>query len=370
MDLTSAGLPEPDRTLAAILHQPGLLAQTPEQSRDSLLEAAEHHGVAGLLLHRLATSSEPALASWDHLRRLAARQSAAAALRDGEALAVLRRAAGAGLPLVVIKGLALAYTVYPHPWIRERSDTDLLVREDDLPRFDRLFGELGYTLLPHVRGALTLPQCHYYKDDAHGFRHAWDLHWRLTSSQALRDTLDERAVRARAEEIASLAGARVPSRADALLLACVHRLAHHFDDRRLIWLWDIRLLLEQMNEVDINLFVQMAARPASAAACARSLQVAQELTGATLPNALVAVVDTPADGGAAFLWSQSRRPITYLVGELRAARPRDRARLLRERVLPSLSSMRERYPSVPTALLPFAYVWRLAAGIPKWVRRR
>jgi len=39
---------------------------------------------------------------------------------------VLAALAGAGLPVLLLKGAALAYTLYPEPHLRDRSDTDLL----------------------------------------------------------------------------------------------------------------------------------------------------------------------------------------------------------------------------------------------------
>lgn len=369
MDL-NAGRHDPERELASLLREPRLLATPPENPVNSLLEAADRHGVLGLLLGRAIGTGISLHPLWMPLRERVAGQSAAAALRDAEALEVLRRAQAAELDVVVLKGLALAHTVYPHPWARERRDTDLLVRESDVPRFDRFFEGRGYTLLPHVRGDLTLPQRHYHRDDDRGFRHAWDLHWRVTSSQVLRHALPEEELWARAEPLAALGNARIPSRPDALLHACIHRLAHHYDDPRLIWLWDIRLLLESMTATEVEMFARLAGRLASAAACGHSLEVARELAGAAIPDGLQPLLDSQPHSTASFLWSGSRRRITYFAGELRAARTRDRFKLLRERVLPPLSSMRERYRSVPRALLPFMYIWRLILGVPKWIRAR
>jgi hypothetical protein len=308
---------------------------------------------------------------WIGLRERAAAQIAAAALRDAESMRVLEHARRAGFPLVVLKGLALAYTVYAEPWIRERGDTDLLVRHADIGSFDSLFRDLGYALVPQIRGELTLPQRQYLRADERGFKYAWDLHWRLTASQALRFALPEEQVWANAVSVAVLGHASVPSRADALLLACLHRLAHHHDEKRLIWLWDIRLLLEAMTDTEWAAFDELVACDEnSAAAAAHSLAVARDWVGAPIPDRLSPLIERSAHVPAAFLWGGSHRRVTYLIGELRAARRQDRLPLLRERLFPTLSSMRERYPSVPGILLPLAHVWRLAIGIPRWIRRR
>lgn len=370
MDLSASGPPDAGRQLAALLCDPAGLPSLAEESAGSVIETAASHGVAGLLLTRAALAGISPGPAWAELRERAAAQMAASALRDAESMRVLDRARYSELPLVVLKGLALAYTVYAQPWTRERGDTDLLVHRDDIARFDRLFQDLGYAVLPHVRGELTLPQRHYVRDDERGFRHAWDLHWRLTTSQALRFALPEDRVWANAATAPALVGAKMPARSDALLLACIHRLAHHFDDKRLIWLWDIRLLLEAMTEEDLAAVEKGVTRDARAAAAARqSLSVARDWVAVRIPDRLGVILEMSTDTAPAFLWSGSRRRITYLIGEVRAARRQDRLRLLVERVLPSRSSMRERYPSVPELLLPFAYLWRLAIGIPGWIRK-
>jgi hypothetical protein len=49
-----------------------------------------------------------------------------------------------GVRPLLLKGASLAYTVYPSPALRPRGDTDLLVREGDLPRVAQILRKLGY----------------------------------------------------------------------------------------------------------------------------------------------------------------------------------------------------------------------------------
>ena len=53
--------------------------------------------------------------------------------------------AAAGVPALITKGTALAYTVYPQPWLRPRTDTDLLVRHEDVPAASLALQACGYT---------------------------------------------------------------------------------------------------------------------------------------------------------------------------------------------------------------------------------
>lgn len=360
-----------DAVLAAALREPRALVGTTMEA-ESLAEAADRHGVAAVLLHHAATAGVPLDSLEAPLRARAAGTAAAIAARDRESIRMLASLDRARVRHVVLKGLALAYTVYPQPWMRPRSDSDLLVRASDLPALDEVFRAEGYARLPHVRGDLTLPQRHYDKVDRAGAQHNWDVHWRLTSSHVLAEAPSDDEVWEHAGAVDAIGGAAAPALPHTLMIACVHRLAHHHDDPRLVWLWDIRLLLEAMSAEDVNEFGRLAARDlASASACGRSLAVARDLCGAPIPPVLLPLLDASSVATpAAFLWSGSRKRVTYLMGELRAMPAGRRLRALREHVFPSLSSMRERYPSAPRALLPLLYPWRLMMGVPKWLSNR
>ena len=45
-------------------------------------------------------------------------------------------------------------------------------------------------------------------------------------------------------------GARMPSLVGSIVLASIHRLAHHQQQERLIWLYDVRLLATLLNDAD------------------------------------------------------------------------------------------------------------------------
>src|SRR5262245_40825590 len=102
-----------------------------EDAETCFLDAAAAHRVRPLLAWRLHQSGE--LAQWPATIRTALTDAA----RGEAAVDVVRRQelgrlldafARAGIPVVVLKGAALACSTYPEPWLRPREDTDLLVR--------------------------------------------------------------------------------------------------------------------------------------------------------------------------------------------------------------------------------------------------
>src|SRR5207247_8298772 len=102
--------------------------------------------------------------------------------RESELRGVLSGFAAAGVPALVIKGAALAYSRYPEPWLRHRNDNDVLVRGDGAKAAGCVLSMLGYqpgaNALP---GELANHQLPYVKTDRLGFRHVVDLHWKISN---------------------------------------------------------------------------------------------------------------------------------------------------------------------------------------------
>lgn len=136
----------------------------PEDRLRLLLETAEAHHVAGLVLRRLegddfAGWPEPVAASLrDRLRRLR-RASALAEMQWERAAAAL---AETGIEPVLLKGLDLARSVYDDPVERQIGDVDLLVPRRDLKRAVRRLLDLGYECRLDLRGARGYLRHHFH----------------------------------------------------------------------------------------------------------------------------------------------------------------------------------------------------------------
>ena len=86
-------------------------------------------------------------------------------------------------------------------------------------------------------------QMPFERVDHLGIEHALDIHWRIANPQVVsqvltHDELVERSVTVNVQGHPM----RVPSAVDSLLMACVHRVAHHPDVEKPIWVHDIHLL--------------------------------------------------------------------------------------------------------------------------------
>ena len=372
-------VPDVDALLAAALRGdgppwPGEAGSGADE--DAVLVAADSHGVEALLRRALRPTART---DWpdrvvETLRTRARLHAVTETLQRAEIERALQALHAKGVRPLVLKGAALAYSHYPDAWLRPRVDTDLLIRPNDRAATERVMVDLGYRARRQATGQLVSYQRLWERRDRLQVRHLFDLHTKIANPQLFADALTYDELSARAAPLPLLGPtARGPAAVDALLLACVHRVAHHYDGDRLIWLYDIHLLATAMTSEDLQDVVGRADAKRLRAVCAAGLNVAQARFHTPVPaavtEALTAVRRGRAEPSAAFL-RKNLTQIQVLASDLRRLPWRGRCRLMREHLFPPLASMRQVYRRWPPALLPFAYAHRIVAGAAGWFSPR
>jgi hypothetical protein len=334
---------------------------------DHLVDEAESQGVAALLARTpAAASASPAVAF--RLRAILAGYEALLAVRDGELASVLTLLASGGVSPVVIKGAHLAHTIYASPILRPRQDTDLVIAWEEQTTMAALLETAGYHRKVHVRGTLILGQRHFERTDRSGIVHALDVHWRLAAPLVFRRVLPAAALRASRVPIPALGpDAWGPGRAHALLIACVHLVAHHPVNPVLLWLHDLARLAEALDDRDAVMFLEGAAGAGISTVCASALDRARRYFDGPALAALAVrahAQSVPGEEPSARVLRASR-PIDGLWLDLRSCEGwRERFTLLREHVCPDPEYMRA--TTAPAGWLPLAYGRRAIAGFGKW----
>jgi hypothetical protein len=336
--------------------------------RDVIWTAADRHGVTPLLAERLSECAAlpPALAS--RVRQLVQQYVATDLLQETALRECVDALAAAGEVALLIKGALLAYTHYPRPDLRPRIDTDLLIAVARRPAVDTILTRLGYEADVRASSDFVLYQQTYVKPLPDGEAHVIDVHWRLSNPEVFRSVLTFDEMNAASIAVPALGNAaRGLSDVHALLVACVHRVAHHRDDERLIWLYDIHLLASRLNAEEWAEVASLAADRRVMAVCASGLQRASRHFGTAIPDTFTDHAGGDDEVTAKYL-EPHRAQVNAVVDDLRSLPTwADRVRLMREYAFPPRRYMREIYAPASASPLPWLYVRRMVFGARRWL---
>jgi hypothetical protein len=342
---------------------------------DAVCAAADAHGILPLVADAAADVLDPASPLLAALSRRAGLAAAADILRDRELRRLVDAFHAAGVPVVLFKGAELAYTVYARPDLRTRADSDVLVDARAREGSEAILRDLGYQAAGHVGGTLITHQMSYVRRIDGVDIHAVDLHWRVANPEVFAGVLTFAELWANRSTIPALgphaAGASMPH---AMLLACTHRVAHHFGTERLIWLYDIHLLASRQTGAEWTAFVALAVDRSVATVCLESIERTRQAFGTIVPadaiDALGRSMDSTAERATSAYLSSDRRPVDNFIADARALGSwAARLRLMREHLFPPALYMREVYAPTSHAPLAMLYLRRALSGARKWLAR-
>ncbi len=351
----------------------------------AFLHDVRYHGVAPLVDARLRAMDAR---TWpDALQRACHEDALMHAVQEyatrTELGRVLRALHQAGVSPLLLKGTALAYGQYPSPALRPRGDTDLLLPEAQVGCAATVLEQLGYARGSAVTGELISYQANWSRRAGVAIVHNLDVHWRINNSQMLAKLLTYDELDARAIPLPALdQHARGLTAVHALLLACIHRAGHthapyyvdgqsHLGGNRLIWLYDIHLLVTRMSGAELAEFVALATSRQLRTIGRDAIDTCIERFATPVPPSILAGLAHAgrSEPTARYLSGGHAR---QLVGDFIALDGMtQRARWLKELACPPANYMREKYPDTALRWLPALYarralhgLWRLVAGRP------
>lgn len=339
---------------------------------DAALAAARAQGLLGLAADAIARRPDlaaPLGRRWQHAVSV---EAAVDLVREVELRRVVDALHASQRGAIWLKGAPLAYRLYPRPDLRPRLDADVLIRDSDRSAVHDDLVRLGYTRALDAGGAQRTYQATYTRDLGPRLVNALDVHWRVANPQVFANLLSYDEVAAAAVPAPRLSPvAMAAGNVHAMLLACVHRIAHHDGVERLIWLYDIHLLSRVLEASEWRAFVDLARDRGVAEICRASLRHAVEAFGTAAPEGIDAALGAPTTRGrltAGYLVPQ--RPIWRLAADLRAVSSwRNRWRLAQEHLFPPADYMRQVYAPASHAPLAWLYVRRAALGARRFFAR-
>jgi len=220
-----------------------------------------------------------------------------------ESLRLQRLFDDADLPVLFIKGAALAVLAFGNLGLRSAQDIDLLIAYETLPAATALILQAGYCRFdpsPDINDAQLQKIMPLRKDlgfvhQATGLR--IELHWRLFLNPHAMATTSMIA----ASRVVPLGGAalRTLGEEDLFAYLCMHGALHWWN--RLKWLADVNALLASTPENGIERLVRAAEARGAGRAAAQALLLCRRLLGTALPIRLTATLDS----GATVRWLEA-----------------------------------------------------------------
>jgi len=312
--------------------------------QQSLLQRSHHHGVQALVFERARNDS--AWGNWpervrEELTDALRMEAAFDLLRAHDVKIFLEELGRRGLPFLLTKGSALAHTHYPGSALRARCDTDLFIDFKDIGRVQTALTESGYSVIPPIY------KSHQFAGVSRRHSEAsvvFDIHWRILNAPQFARTISFTEALEQSVPVPGMGPCRTLSPVDSLLLACMHRKgsAQH-DEDRLIWLYDIHLLVSAMAPEQLSEFAGKAVDRNVQAACLEGLRRTQLSLRTEIPVAvidLLATAEPPAGMGRRY----SKSNLALLIDDLRCL-PDNRAKwgLIKELFFPSAESLARKY---------------------------
>jgi hypothetical protein len=252
---------------------------------DRVTNLARVNGVSALVAaaaHRAGLALPPSAAAALHDEEIAC--VATTALLDRELARALSACAVESVGVTVLKGPALARTLYADRALRPYADLDLVVRREDGERFAAVCRRLGFQEVESGAWSGRAAESPFHRRfiDKSG-RALIELH--SDPLQLGLAPVDEEARWSRSLAAPWLGGVGAPARilgnADQLVQLSVHAHKHGFD--RLIWLKDIDLLVRAPSALSWGLVRSTAACEGVSASVWYALRLCADLLRTPLP---------------------------------------------------------------------------------------
>lgn len=267
---------------------------------------------------------------------------------------------GSGIPCLIIKGEALANTVYSIPGTRSRADSDVFIDIADIGNARQAIEDKGFSVVSPI-----------YKSHQFVVRQAGeastsfdiDVHWRILNAPQFARTLSFAEAYSQSVEVPDLDSARTLGRVDSLLLACMHRAGSAWHDaNRLIWIYDIHLMVEQMNPAELVAFSEKAVNLNVQAVCHEGLNKSRMLFGTLISDPVAERLAVPQNSGLAKKFARSN--LALLLDDWRALHNSNaRGGLLHELFLPDSETLLQKYRKRRHWWLPLLYLRHAVGGL-------
>jgi hypothetical protein len=270
---------------------------------DCVAEQAADQKIGALTYHRL-TNGPDAPSIPGHVREQLRTFYALGQLRNtlllNDARQVIEALQGAGVPVMVLKGLHLAVNVYSEPGLRTMSDIDVMVPECDLATAEAVLMSQGFGPIPRPDIREFCRHSNHLARLSRAKAVPVEIHWTIERPTSP-FTIDVDALWRRAQPIV-LEGLEVLalSTDDLLLHLCLHTSYHHrFDRSALKGLLDIdAVVMASEGHVDWQRLVRTAQEWGAGSYVYTTLRLAAVILGTPVPELALSALNRRAEDEA------------------------------------------------------------------------
>lgn len=270
---------------------------------------------------------------------------------------VLRLLAKERIPAIVLKGTALAETVYPSPVLRHSHDIEILMKDQGLSRAAASLSGILFKIIkqgPEPEGSRVTLE--------HESRLPLELHSGLFQIPYYNTVLAEIWSRRRPAEVAGVP-AYILAPSDNLLHVCGHA-SYSRGHQSLRWVCDAWFVIDRHRDLDWDLLLDCARRSHLVLPLSVILSYLAEDLGAAVPPAILNRVSAAASRTNAVerefaLFSARSAPLGSFRSLIQKANGwRGRAFVIRWMLFPSPTYLRWVQQNHRSWLLPFYYIYR------------
>ncbi|BAI60960.1 hypothetical protein MCP_0888 [Methanocella paludicola SANAE] len=332
-----------------------------------LFSALKPHGILPLLywqiLH-IPQESRPAKELVDELRRNFLESKACAITTDMQLKELVDVFNKENIPMIILKGSALARTLYLDPALRLCSDIDILVLPQDVVRSRTIMESLGYKCLKKRFDISKYYYHHETYDKCSKNSMIVELHWRLIFVPLL-DIVDIRNFFYRSVKIESTNFSfETLTTIDTIIYLSLHLFLQHSKEVRLNWIYDISQLCKNLTIADWRILQKRSVECRARLSLEKSLILSQYWTGLKIPSEFSDFSKWPKptkDEITAFSYAMIGRNNT--IGRFKLRWPKsapflEKIKILIYLIFPSFIDMRGHYHLKSNRLVLLCYIKR------------
>ncbi|WP_077342093.1 nucleotidyltransferase family protein [Pseudocolwellia agarivorans] len=297
-------------------------------------------------------------------------------ITDNAAKELLYELAQKNIKVVVLKGFSLGYQVYDTPYLRPKTDVDILIRNEDKVKVSEIFKHLGYSNPRGWEPQAIMNQFAMKKTLSKGVNVLFDVHLKISNSKQIENILNYQEL-IQSSNTTLLPNINLINKPYALIHAIFHLLHHKSsgDLIKLIWYYDLYLIIEQLDSAEIEQLKTIITNTGLAFLVQHTLVLTIEYFPSVQINNLIQWCETPS------INATSEKSYNYLLGNVFGVKGlwlslcatkglTNKVAIIRETAFPPAAEIYIKYGKDSGWPLSLLYIRRIFTGSIKYIFKR